>query len=76
MAFLDDVAGLKLIDLTKIDYNSPEALCFFGNLYHTLLLHARLVLGIPVDEVNWFSEILFCNIIIITLFGLVVDFVF
>lgn len=52
VSFLDDVAVLKLIDLIKIDYSSKEAICFFVNIYHTLLLHARLVLGIPNDEVN------------------------
>ena len=55
MSFLDEISSLKLIDLTKLDYCSPEAICFFGNVYHTLLLHARLVLGFPVDEVCMFQ---------------------
>jgi hypothetical protein len=52
--FLDDVSILKLVDLTSIDYSSREAVCFFGNIYHALLLHARLVLGSPTED-SWAS---------------------
>lgn len=52
MSFLDDIGALKLIDLLKIDYSSKEAVCFFCNIYHALLLHARLVLGSPNEEVK------------------------
>lgn len=52
ISFLDDTVRLKLIDLQNdIDLNSPEALCFFINIYHTLLIHARLVLSPPSTQV-------------------------
>jgi hypothetical protein len=35
-----------------MNLDSPEALCFFANVYHTLLLHARLVLSPPGSQVN------------------------
>ena len=54
LSFLDNVGALKLIELVRIDFSSREAVCFFMNIYHTLLLHARLVLGIPTEEVSGF----------------------
>ena len=52
ISFLDDTVRLKLVDLQHdIDLNSPEALCFFINIYHTLLIHARLVLSPPSTQV-------------------------
>ena len=49
--FLDDTARLKLVDPREFSLDSPEALCFFTNIYHTLLLHARLVLSPPGSQV-------------------------
>ena len=50
--FLDETVKLKQINLQKdINFSSPEALCFFANIYHTLLMHARLVLGPPNQQV-------------------------
>jgi len=51
--FLDETVKLKLINLQKdVNFSSPEALCFFTNIYHTLLMHARLVLGPPGNQ-DW-----------------------
>jgi hypothetical protein len=53
--FLDETVKLKQINLQKdINFSSPEALCFFTNIYHTLLMHARLVLGSPNQQVRIF----------------------
>lgn len=50
--FLDETVKLKKINLQKdVNFSSPEALCFFTNIYHTLLMHARLVLGPPNNQV-------------------------
>lgn len=45
--FLKDICCLKNINLSDIDYRSEEAYCFFANVYHALLLHSRLLLGLP-----------------------------
>jgi hypothetical protein len=45
--FFDELACLKTIDINSFDLKSPEALCFFANIYHTLYMHARLVVGTP-----------------------------
>lgn len=48
--FLKDVCCLKNVNLADIDYRSEVAYCFFVNVYHSLLLHSRLLLGLPCDE--------------------------
>ena len=64
IAFFDATAGLKGVDLSVLrdadadggsgaDGTSRFASSFFMNLYHTLLLHAYLVLGAPRYEVRW-----------------------
>jgi hypothetical protein len=67
ISFLDDTGALKLVDLAKIDYSSAEALCFFINVFHTLLLHARLVLGCPNEEVHYLHCL---EIVVVNLFRL------
>lgn len=52
MGFLDEVCALKSIDLSHMDTKSAEALCFFVNIYYTLLVHARLVLR-PPSKADW-----------------------
>ena len=51
-SFLDNTVDLKQINLDDIDFDSTEALCFFVNVYHVLLLHARLVLETP-NKATW-----------------------
>jgi len=51
-SFLMEVCQLKHVNLSDIDLKSKDALCFFINIYHTLLLHARLVLGRPNKQVG------------------------
>ena len=47
----DEAATLRRISLADISASSPaEALAFFLNLHHALLLHALLVLGAPRDR--------------------------
>jgi hypothetical protein len=41
-----------MLPTQMFDLGTAEALCFFTNLYHTLLLHARMVLGLPTAQ-NW-----------------------
>eukprot|EP01041_Mallomonas_annulata_P003245 gene3245-6422_t len=50
--FLNETVSLHRIDLSAIDYSSVSAVCFFVNIFHTLLLHARLLLNIPKGS-NW-----------------------
>lgn len=52
MDFFDAVSDLKHVRLSSINVYSPEALCFFVNIYHTLLLHARIVIGPPNKQVS------------------------
>ena len=52
LSFLDEVSLLRLVNLGAIDRSSKEALCFFSNVYHTLLLHARTVLRLPSKSVR------------------------
>ena len=49
---MDEVSLLRAVNLGSIDRNSKEALCFFCNVYHTLLLHARTVLRLP-SKADW-----------------------
>ena len=43
LKFLNKVALLKSINLQEINLQSIDGICFFSNIFHTLLLHARLV---------------------------------
>lgn len=45
--FLDLASAFRKVDLSRLDLDSDEALCFFGNLYHLLVRHMLLVLGAP-----------------------------
>jgi hypothetical protein len=50
--FFDELVKLKTIDIKSFDLKSPETICFFINIYHTLYMHARLVIGTPSKN-NW-----------------------
>ena len=45
--FLDLASTFRKVDLSSLDLESDEALCFFANLYHLLVRHMLLVLGAP-----------------------------
>lgn len=47
MPFLDLACTFREVDLSSLDRNSDEALCFFANLYHLIVRHMLLVLGPP-----------------------------
>lgn len=53
VSFLDMVSFLPCIDLQKYDLSSDEKVCLLLNLYHTLLLHAVLVAGVPSTVMKW-----------------------
>lgn len=53
-AFFDELVKLKTIDINSFDLKSPETICFFINIYHTLYMHARLVIGTPSKN-DWSS---------------------
>jgi hypothetical protein len=53
--FMDGVALLQCIDLSIVDPTSPEAACLFLNLYHCMLLHAYMVVGLPNSIFKWSS---------------------
>ena len=50
--FLNEIVYLKTIDISRINLQSPEALCFFVNIYHTLLIHSRILFK-PPNKQNW-----------------------
>lgn len=45
--FLDLACTFREVDLSSLDLDSDEALCFFANLYHLIVRHMLLVLGPP-----------------------------
>ena len=52
-AFLQSTAALKRVNVSSLD--ETERLAFFLNLYHTMILHAFLVLGAPDSSFKWVS---------------------
>eukprot|EP01032_Pedospumella_encystans_P010838 gene10838-12651_t len=59
--FMDGVSLLQCIDLSEMDKTSPEATCLFLNLYHCLLIHAYLVVGLPNSLFKWSNFFRFCS---------------
>ena len=53
IAFLDSAAALKDVDVNHL--REEERLTFFLNLYHTMIMHAYLVLGMPDSSFKWIS---------------------
>ena len=53
MSFLDLVSVLPCINLEKYNLSHEELLCIYLNLYHTMLLHAVLVAGVPSSSLKW-----------------------
>ncbi|CAM9321089.1 unnamed protein product, partial [Choristocarpus tenellus] len=53
--FLDLTSLLRQVDLGALDLDSNEALCFFVNLYHLMIRHMVLVLGLPPSPKEWCS---------------------
>lgn len=53
LKFMDGVALLQAVDISKIDLSSNEALCMFLNLFHVMLLHSYLVVGLPNSLSKW-----------------------
>lgn len=51
IAFLNSVAALKNVDVYCLD--EQGRLAFFLNLYHTMIMHAYLVLGPPDSSFKW-----------------------
>ena len=52
VAFFDDTCRLADVDLTTSRDFPVHALCFFLNIYHTLLIHGRLLFGAPDEQVD------------------------
>ena len=52
---MDGVSLLQGIDLALLDFDleSAEALCMFLNLYHCMLIHAFLIMGLPSSMYKW-----------------------
>lgn len=42
-----------LQSITLIDLSKSDLIAFFLNIYHTLLLHAYVVLGVPTSGIDW-----------------------
>mmetsp|Transcript_47222 Transcript_47222/g.71426 ORF Transcript_47222/g.71426 Transcript_47222/m.71426 type:complete len:861 (+) Transcript_47222:24-2606(+) len=52
-AFLDSASALKAVNVS--DMPESERLPFFLNLYHIMVMHAFLVLGVPDSAFKWAS---------------------
>ncbi|GMI41384.1 hypothetical protein TeGR_g3289 [Tetraparma gracilis] len=50
VAFLDSTSCLRSLKMPDIDLASETAVCFFVNVYHSLLQHALLLLGPPTKS--------------------------
>lgn len=51
--FSNEISILQIIDVSKL--TETEKVAFFLNLYHIMLLHGIIVLGLPLAWVNWQS---------------------
>eukprot|EP00568_Trieres_chinensis_P009467 CAMPEP_0183298092 /NCGR_PEP_ID=MMETSP0160_2-20130417/5213_1 /TAXON_ID=2839 ORGANISM="Odontella Sinensis, Strain Grunow 1884" /NCGR_SAMPLE_ID=MMETSP0160_2 /ASSEMBLY_ACC=CAM_ASM_000250 /LENGTH=255 /DNA_ID=CAMNT_0025460047 /DNA_START=677 /DNA_END=1441 /DNA_ORIENTATION=+ len=51
--FLDSAADLKNANVAEL--TESERLAFFLNLYHVMVMHAYLVLGVPDSSFKWVS---------------------
>jgi hypothetical protein len=59
--FMDGVSLLQCIDLSLKDNTSPESACLFLNLYHCMLLHAYMVVGLPNSLFKWSNFFRHCS---------------
>ena len=50
VVFLDTTSCLRSINLPDMDLGGETAVCFFVNIYHSLLQHALLLLGPPTKS--------------------------
>lgn len=55
MLFMDGTSLLQTLSIAHINLSSAEAVCLFVNLFHVMLLHALLVLGLPSSIFKWQS---------------------
>lgn len=53
--FLDGLSLLQRIDLSGMDLGSASAVCTFLNIFHCLIIHAALIIGIPSTLFKWQS---------------------
>lgn len=53
ISFMDGIALLQSVNLGKMDLDSKETLCMFINLYHIMVLHGFLVVGLPKTASKW-----------------------
>jgi hypothetical protein len=53
ISFLDSAAKLK--EAYVHDLGDQEKLVFFLNIYHVMVMHAYLVLGVPASSFQWIS---------------------
>lgn len=60
ISFMNGVSLLQRVDVAPIK-NSAESTCLFLNLFHLLLLHAMLVVGVPKHEAGWISLYTSCS---------------
>jgi hypothetical protein len=62
ITFLDRISLLPTIDLKKYkNLTENDKICIFLNLYHILLLHSFLVVGIPSTLLKWPSFFNSCS---------------
>lgn len=51
--FLDQASGLQHIDIDSIASSNDRIKCFFLNVYHAMVIHAMLMLGLPQSKRHW-----------------------
>lgn len=61
ISFLDSVALLSIINLSEYSLSENDRICIFVNLYHILVLHSFLVVGIPTTLLKWPSFFNSCS---------------
>jgi hypothetical protein len=57
--FLDAVSELKFVPLHLLDFSSADTFVFFANVFHTLLLHGKLLFGcVPKAQwADWYGSV-------------------
>lgn len=61
ISFMNGVSLLQRINVSLLQKGSPETTCLLLNLFHCMLLHAMLVVGVPKHEAGWISLYTSCG---------------
>lgn len=59
--FMDGISLLQGINLNEFALSENESICLFLNLYHCIILHSFLVVGVPLSVYKWSSFFSVCS---------------